>query len=187
MNKRYFLAITMSALAGAIAGCTTNAPVDRSAKRRSIDAEIDFALANLFGRTRGSKELVEAAKGVLIFPNVLVGGLVVGGSHGDGALRMGSSSKAYYGTSSASIGLIAGAQSRSVFVLFLTEDSLSRFQASDGWTVGADASIALISVGASGAVDTQTARAPVVGFVLTNGGLIADLSLEGTKVRKLDL
>jgi len=31
------------------------------------------------------------------------------------------------------------------------------------------------------------ARQEVIGFVLSNGGLMADLSFEGTKVSKLDL
>jgi lipid-binding SYLF domain-containing protein len=187
MIKRTFLSATLSAVSLVIAGCATESPTDRGAKRRSIDANVDLALANLFEKTKGSKELVRQAKGVLVFPDVISAGLVIGGSHGDGALRMGTGVVGYYSTSTASIGLLAGAQSKAVFVLFLTDDALSRFRASDGWTAGADASIAAVSVSASGAIDTQTVRAPVVGFVLSNGGLMAELSLEGTKVRKLDL
>lgn len=187
MNKRHLLTTAMSLLALTLAGCATDTPIDASAKRRSIDADIDLALTGLFDKTKGSKELVEKAKGVLVFPNVVAAGLVIGGAHGDGALRVGPSSKAYYSTSTASIGLTAGVQTKAMFVLFLTEDALAQFQASDGWTAGADASIAVISTGASGTIDTQTARAPVVGFVLTTGGLMADASLEGTKVKRLNL
>jgi lipid-binding SYLF domain-containing protein len=187
MNKRSFLMVTVTAFSVAIAGCAAEAPADPGAKRRSIDGDVDLALTSLYAKTDGSRELVQKARGVLVFPNVAAAGLLVGGSHGDGALRVGSKSTGYYSTSSASVGLIAGAQSKSVFVLFLTEESFNRFQASDGWTVGADVSVALISVSASGAIDTQTARGPVVGFVMSNGGLMADLSLEGTKVKKLSL
>ena len=187
MNKRHLLTTALSAIAIALAGCATDTPIDAGAKRRSIDADIDLALSGLFDKTKGSRELVEKAKGVLVFPNVVAAGLVVGGAHGDGALRVGRSSAAYYSTSTASVGLTAGVQTKAVFVLFLTDDALARFQASDGWTAGADASVAVISAGASGSIDTQTARAPVVGFVLTTGGLMADASLEGTKVKRLNL
>jgi len=187
MNKRTLLMAALSVASLLVAGCAAEAPADRDAKRRGIDANADLALASLFEKTKGSKELVRQAKGVLVFPDVVSAGLVVGGSHGDGVLRMGSTRAGYYSTSTAAVGLIAGAQSKAVFVLFLTDEALARFRASDGWTAGADASIEAVSVGASGAIDTQTARAPVVGFVISNGGLMANLSLAGTKVKKLDL
>ncbi|MDB5785486.1 MAG: hypothetical protein JWQ50_5401, partial [Caballeronia mineralivorans] len=42
-------------------------------------------------------------------------------------------------------------------------------------------------IGANGNVDTTTATAPVQVFVLTNAGLMAGLSLEGTKVSPLKI
>jgi lipid-binding SYLF domain-containing protein len=68
----------------------------------------------------------------------------------------------------------------------MTQDSLDKFQASKGWTAGVDASVTLLKVGADGAVDTQTVQAPIVGFALTNGGLMANLSIEGSKFSKID-
>ncbi|MNU08858.1 hypothetical protein D3C72_2551090 [compost metagenome] len=58
---------------------------------------------------------------------------------------------------------------------------------SSGWTAGVDATVALATVGASGVLDTNTAQQPIVGFVMTNAGLMAGLSLEGSKITKLDL
>jgi lipid-binding SYLF domain-containing protein len=88
---------------------------------------------------------------------------------------------------SASVGLLAGGQSRSVFILFVTPDALKRFEASSGWTAGVDSSVALISVGANARINTQDVQQPVVGFVLTNAGFMADLSLNGTRVSRIDL
>ena len=65
-------------------------------------------------------------------------------------------------------------------------DSLAKFRASNGWSVGADASVAVIKAGANGMVDATTARGPVAAFVLTNAGLMADLALEGTKITRLE-
>ena len=87
----------------------------------------------------------------------------------------------------ASVGLQAGTQSQAVFILFMTQDALNRFEASRGWTAGVDGSLSLLTVGANARVTTQTGQQPIVGFVLTNSGLRANLSLNGTRIAPLDL
>jgi lipid-binding SYLF domain-containing protein len=87
----------------------------------------------------------------------------------------------------ASVGLLAGAQSQAVFILFMTEESLKRFEASRGWTAGVDGSVAMLNVGANAQVTTQTARQDIIGFVLTNAGLMGNLSLNGNRITPLDL
>jgi lipid-binding SYLF domain-containing protein len=44
-----------------------------------------------------------------------------------------------------------------------------------------------LKVGANGAIDTTTATAPVNAIVLTNAGLMGDVSLSGTKVSRLKI
>jgi lipid-binding SYLF domain-containing protein len=43
----------------------------------------------------------------------------------------------------------------------------------------------VLKIGANGAVDTSTATGDVEAFVLSNGGLMAGVSLQGTKVTRL--
>lgn len=124
---------------------------------------------------------------MLVFPSVLQAGFIVGAQTGNGALRTGGSTVGYYNTSSLSVGLQAGAQSKAVIFLFMTQDALDTFRKSDGWAAGADASVALVKMGANGAIDTTTATAPVEVIVLTNAGLMGDLSVNGTKVSRLNL
>ena len=187
MDKRAFLAGGL--LAVLTAACTTTSPTsgDATAKRASINASVDSALSKLYVQAPGSREMTGKAKGVLVFPSVVSAGLGVGGSYGQGALRVGGKTDGYYSTAAASVGLLAGADSKAVFVLFMTQESLDKFRASKGWTAGADASVTMINVGASAAVDTQTMQQPVVAYALSNAGLMANLSLDGTKVSKLDL
>ncbi|AOR72016.1 hypothetical protein BBJ41_31890 [Burkholderia stabilis] len=176
----------------ALAGCTTtpdkpeNASTSAS-KRQSIDASVNATLSRLYSTVPGSRELVGKSRGVLVFPNVLQAGFIVGGQSGNGALRVGGSTVGYYNTSSLSVGLQAGAQSKAIVFLFMTQDALDSFRKSDGWAAGADASVAVVKVGANGAVDTTTATAPVEVLVLTNAGLMGDLSVNGTKVTKLNI
>jgi lipid-binding SYLF domain-containing protein len=124
---------------------------------------------------------------LLVFPRVLAGGLVVGAEYGKGALMVQGANAGYYSIGSLSVGMQAGAQSKAVVILFMNQAALTRFRNSKGWSAGADASVALVKVGANGAVDTTTAANPVQAFVLTNAGLMANLNLEGTKISRLDM
>jgi len=195
MQRRNFvLKAATAVVAGTLmlAGCTMTPPSDNTPKtdvsrRHSIDANVEATLSRLYSTVPGSRELVAKARGVLVFPSVLQAGFVVGGQYGEGALRVGGASVGYYSTVSGSFGLQAGAQSKAVIFLFMTQDALDKFRASEGWSAGADASVALVKVGANGAIDTTTATAPVQVIVLTNAGLMGDVSISGTKVTRLHI
>lgn len=190
MDKRTFLAASTSVAAlSLLTSCTTTGggSGDPAAQRKSIDADVNTALSRLYQQAAGSQELVANAKGVLVFPSVLSGGLVVGGARGQGALRKGGKTAAFYTLTAGSVGLTVGAQTSSVFILFMTQDALNRFEASSGWTAGVDGSIALLSFGANTRINTRDVQQPIAGFVLTNAGLMADLSLNGTRITKLNI
>lgn len=195
MKRRNFIR------AGATALATTSLPLlgltvtagraeaseSNAAKRRSIDAKVQGTISRLYSTVKGSRELVAKANGVLVFPSVLQAGFVVGGQYGEGALRVGGRSVGYYSTVSGSFGFQAGAQSKAIIFLFMTHDSLADFRSSKGWSAGGEGSVALVKVGANGAIDTTTATAPVEVIVLTNAGLMGDVSLSGTKVSRLNI
>jgi len=172
----------------ALSACTTTSgpsgPVER---RAAIDAGVDSALETLFREVSGSRELVQQARGVLVFPDVLEGGFMIAAARGSGALRKGGVTQSYHATTHGSFGIQAGAQSTAKFLLFMTDDSLARFERSSGWTVGADASVTVWTAGASAQVTTATAQQPVIGFVLANRGLMAGISMDGARITRLDL
>ncbi|WP_429363128.1 BPSL1445 family SYLF domain-containing lipoprotein [Paraburkholderia sp. GAS32] len=194
MLRRQFILSASAALATGgfgLAGCTTTPPKsgsdtsENADKRRSINAGVDTTLARLYTAASGSRELVAKARGVLVFPSVIQAGFWIGGQYGEGALRVGGQTAGYYSTAGGSFGLQIGAQSKAIIFLFMTQDALDRFRNSDGWAVGADATVAVVKVGANGNIDTSTATDPIQAFVLTNAGLMAGVSLEGTKVTRL--
>jgi lipid-binding SYLF domain-containing protein len=184
---------TVTAVAAAsvlFAGCTTTRPGDTgtsSSSRTSIDAQVDASLSKLYQTVPGSREMVSKAAGVLVFPSVVGASLGVGAEYGRGALRTGGRTQAYYSTTAGSIGFQAGAQSKAVIYVFNTQESLAKFRNSKGWTAGADATVAVATIGANGSVDTNTIRQPVVGFVLTNVGLEAGVSVSGAKITEISL
>lgn len=193
MQKRTFLLQSGTALVlacAALTACTTTSSsgkADASAVRTDIDQGYDSTLDRLYAQVKGSRELVAKADGVLVFPRVIAAGLVVGGEYGKGALRTKGATQGYYSIGSVSVGLQAGAQSKAVVLLFMNHEVLQKFRDSKGWTAGADASVAVLKVGANGDIDTDTAGNPIEALVLTNAGLMANLTLEGTKISRLDL
>jgi lipid-binding SYLF domain-containing protein len=188
MNKRIFVA-SLAALMVFASGCTTTGTGsgDPATRRQAIDSSVDNALANLYQQEKGSRELVARARGVLVFPAVLEAGFIVGASRGEGALRVGGKTVSFHRTTAGSIGLQAGAQSTAMFILFMTDDALRSFQNSRGWTAGVDASVTMISVGASAQMTSATAQQPVIGYVLSNSGLMAGVTVNGARVTTLQL
>ncbi len=184
MRKRLFISIAIATMIAS--ACATKDP-NAAAQRRSLDAQADAALSRLNAKVPGSAELVAKARAVLVFPSVMTAGLVIGGSWGEGVLISDGSTAGYYSTGGASAGVLAGADSKAVFVLFMTQESLDKFRRGYRWTIGADASVTLAKAGADASVDTQTGQHPVIAYVLANSGLLVDVSLDGARINRLDI
>jgi lipid-binding SYLF domain-containing protein len=153
---------------------------------KEIDASVDVAVKRFYKQVGGAEEFIKASKGMLVMPNVVKGAFIIGGEYGEGALRIGGKTVDYYNTVSGSFGLQIGGQSKDIILLFMTEEALKKFRASEGWEAGIDGNVALINVGAGGRADTTTLKDPIVGFVFDAKGLIADISLKGAKFSKVD-
>lgn len=152
---------------------------------REIDASVDTALDRFKSEVANAKELLAKSKAVLVFPKVYKAGIGLGGEYGVGALRINGKTADYYSTLSASIGFQLGGQVKSVYLLFMEDSVLKDFRLSDGWKAGVDGSIALITIGADGSIDTTKTDEPILGFVLGQKGLMYNLTLEGSKFSKL--
>jgi lipid-binding SYLF domain-containing protein len=174
---------TVTARRGWLEGTPTSVAVVHV--ERDIDARVRDALSELYQQSDGAKALVANAKGVLVFPRVIKGGLILGGEYGEGALSSGGSVVGYYAMKSASLGLQVGAQSRKVILLFMTSEAYDRFLKSSAWKVGVDGSVTLAGSGAGKSIDTNTAQKPIVGFVFSNEGLMFNLTLEGSKISRM--
>jgi lipid-binding SYLF domain-containing protein len=179
------LAIGLAVSGCTMTGSTSDASGEQMDKRHSIDAGVDSTLGRLYNAANGSRELVSKARGVLVFPSVIDAGFGVGGQYGEGSLRVGGHTVGYYSTATGSIGWQIGAQSKAIVFLFMTDQALAKFRGSEGWSAGGDASVALLKVGANGNLDTTMTTGQVDAFVLTNTGLMAGATLEGTKVSRL--
>ena len=105
---------------------------------------------------------------------------------GEGVLQIAGKTAGYYAITAASVGLTVGVAQRSEIIMFMTQAALDKFTQSKGWTVGAEAGVAVVSEGAGGTYDSKTFQKPILGFVYGEKGLIGDLSLEGSKITKVE-
>jgi lipid-binding SYLF domain-containing protein len=153
--------------------------------KAEIDTNVSQALKQFYAQNPKHKELADKAAGMLVFPHITKGGVGVAGEFGEGVLQVKDMTIDYYNIRSASIGLTLGIASRSEIVMFMTQESLDKFKNSKGWKIGVDAGVAIVSLGAGGQYDTKTLQKPILGFVFGEKGLIGDLSLEGSKITKI--
>ncbi|MCP1337174.1 BPSL1445 family SYLF domain-containing lipoprotein [Futiania mangrovi] len=180
-------ALSTLALAAVAVLAVALAPAQAATKSKAeIDAGVTTTLDRFYKEFAGGRDLMSRASGALVFPTITKGGFIVGGEYGEGALLIDGAPVAYYSSASASIGFQAGLQSRSQIIFFMTDKALADFRAAEGWEAGVDASITVIEEGASGKLSTETAKQPVIGVVFAGRGLMGGISLDGTKVTKID-
>ena len=158
----------------------------QAADARELDVSADVAYEQFQKEVKGASQFLAKANGYLVFPKVVKAGIGIGGEYGEGVLRIGDKTVAYYSTAAASIGLQLGVQKKSIIIVFLSNEALAKFRNSEGWEVGVDGSVALIKVGAGGSIDTTSIKDPIVAFVFGQKGLMYNLTLEGSKFTKLD-
>jgi lipid-binding SYLF domain-containing protein len=183
---------TAAFLALALAGCSERqgGPVAASttagSSRAEIDAEVEAALESLHKLRPGTQQLTRQARAVLVFPNITQAGLGIGGLYGNGAMREDGRTIGYYNIAGGTIGLQAGAQSFSQAYFFNSAQALETFRDTLGFQLGADATLVAADFGADGAITTSTLQKPVVVATWGQSGLMAGLTVEGSKITEIN-
>jgi lipid-binding SYLF domain-containing protein len=137
-------------------------------------------------------ENIDRAKGVLIFPQVLKGGFIFGGSGGTGVFlvkdaRTGDwSNPAFYTIGSGTFGLQIGGEAAEVVMVAMTQKAVDSLLSSS-FKLGGDVSVALgpMGIGAKANADIPQVTADFISFAKSKG-LYAGLNLEGAVVAVRD-
>ena len=153
-----------------------------AATAAEINRDVDSALQTLYRTTPTARQLAKVAKGVLVFPSVVKGGLIIGGQYGEGALRARGVTIGYYKTVAASYGLQAGAQTFGYALFFLDDASLRYLKDSNGWEIGVGPSIVIMDEGAARSLSTTTAQSGIYAFFFSQKGLMAGLGIQGSRI-----
>ena len=157
-----------------------------AASGQEIEDAVNDTLHRFVDQIGGARPLANKAVGILVFPSVVKAGFGIGGEYGEGMLIVDQRPAGFYNLVGASFGFQLGVQERSVIIMFMTQDALDQFYSLSGFKIGVDASVAIITLGVGGSVDTDKITQPVIGFVLDPKGLMYNLTLEGSKITKID-
>lgn len=153
-----------------------------AATAEDLDRDATQALQLLYKTNPEATALAKRAKGILVFPNVVKAGLVFGGSYGEGVLIRGDKFAGYYNSVSASWGWQAGAQSYSYVVFLMSRKAVKYLDKSDGWELGIGPTLVVVDEGAARNLSSSTLKDDAYAFIFDQQGLMASLSIEGTKI-----
>ena len=156
-----------------------------AASAAGIDADADAALNKLYEEQPVAKILAEKAAAVLIFPNMVKAGFVVGAQYGEGSLRKKGKTVGYYNSVAGSYGLQAGAQSFGYVLFLMTDSAVKYLNRSAGWEIGVGPSIVVVDEGIARTLTTTTLKNDVYAFIFDQKGLMAGIGLQGSKITKI--
>lgn len=157
----------------------------RAASAEDLDKDSMQALQTLYRNNAAAQSLSASAKAILVFPKVIKAGLVFGGSYGEGVLMTGARVTDYYNSVSASWGFQMGAESYAYVVFLMSDKALQYLQTSKGWEFGVGPTVVVVNEGMAKNLSTTTLKEDAYGFVSDQQGLMASLSLEGTKITRI--
>jgi len=182
MKRRQFLSAALASAAGIIALPVTDAHAGSAAE---LNAEADAALARLQETEPVTAEMIEKARAILIFPEILKGGLLIGAAGGKGVLRMGGETKGYYRSTAVSYGLQAGVAKFGYIMFIMDDESLETVKDTKGWEVGVGPNVTIADEGFARKLSTTTAHEGIYVFFIDQQGFFAGAGIEGTKISRI--
>lgn len=173
-----FVVVTIAAM-GVIetANAATAADLDKDSRQ---------ALQTLYKDEPFAEKLSEKAKGILVFPNIVKAGLVFGGSYGEGELIEGSKVVDYYNSVTGSMGFQIGAQSYGYAVFLMTDKAVNYLKKSKGWEIGVGPTLVVVDKGVAKNLSTSSLKDDAYAFIFSQQGLMAGVSIEGTKISRIN-
>jgi len=157
-----------------------------AATAEDLDKDSRQALQTLYKTEPVAENLSRTAKAVLVFPNIVKAGLVFGGSYGEGALIEGSTVVDYYNSVTGSWGLQAGAQSYGYAVFLMTDKAIRYLKETKGWEIGVGPTVVAVDEGVAKNLSTSSLQDDAYAFIFSQQGLMAGVSIEGTKISRIN-
>jgi lipid-binding SYLF domain-containing protein len=171
---------------GAFAALSCATPDWANAKTpKDLIEDSNHALHALTSSNIVAEAVAKKAKAVLVFPNIVKAGLVFGGAYGEGVLKEGSKIDGYYNSITASWGLQAGAQSYGYAVFLMNDKAVNYIHKTHGWEVGVGPTVVVVNAGVAKNLSSTTLKDDAYAFIFDQQGLMASVSIEGTKISRI--
>lgn len=179
-KKPLILALLVAALAATFWGNAAQA-----ATPEDLNKDSDQALHTLTSTNPVAADLVQRAKEILIFPNIVKAGLIFGGAYGEGELKRGSQIMGYYNSVTGSWGLQAGAQSYGYVVFLMSDKAVKYLEDTHGWEIGTGPTVVVLNEGVAKNLSTSTLKDDAYAYIFDQQGLMAGINIEGTKISRI--
>jgi lipid-binding SYLF domain-containing protein len=151
----------------------------------SIDKDANEAINKFIAENKGGDAFLVKSKAFLVFPDIKEAGMFIGGKYGEGVLRVGRTTKAYYSIKSASIGMQMGAQQYAMIIAFTSDAALNKFLLDDDWKTDVDGKIAMAEWNSKEELDDIDFDDDMVAFVFDSTGMMGSFTMEGTKFKRI--
>lgn len=179
-TRRPLMALMLASIAAfSLAGAANASSV------ADLNKDSTQAIQKLTKSNPTAAEVAKKAKAVLIFPNTVKAGLIFGGAYGEGELLVGDKVDSYYNSISASWGLQAGAQSYGYVVFLMNDKAIDYLRKSKGWEIGVGPTVVVVNEGVAKNLSSSTLKDDAYAFIFDQQGLMASLSIEGTKITQI--
>jgi lipid-binding SYLF domain-containing protein len=156
-----------------------------AASAEDLDKDAQQTLAALYKANPTAELISKRAKAVLVFPKIIKAGLIFGGSYGEGVLMKNAKVVEYYNSVSASWGWQAGAESYAYVVFLMSDKAVRQLETTKGWEIGAGPSLVVVNEGIAKNLSTTTIKDDAYAFITDQQGLMASLSIAGTKISRI--
>ncbi len=153
--------------------------------KAELDADANKAINLFIDENKGGDAFLVKAKAFLVFPDIKEAGMFIGGKYGEGVLRVGRDTKAYYSIKSASIGMQMGAQKYAMIIAFTSDAALNKFLLDDEWKTDVDGKIAIAEWNSKEELDKINFDDDMVAFIFDSTGVMGSFAMEGTKFERI--
>jgi len=181
VKRNHLLTLILASAAIISMGLATQASA-ADATAKDLDKDSQQALQSLYKTSASAKTLSHDAKAILVFPNMIKAGLVFGGSYGEGELIKGSKVSGYYNSVTGSVGLQIGAQSYGYAVFLMTDKAVEYLEKTKGWEIGVGPTVVVVDEGVAKNLSSSSLKNDAYAFIFSQQGLMAGISIEGTKI-----
>ena len=169
-------------VAAAAASLVTFSGQALAASGEDLNKDAAQSLQALYKSNPTAETLGKRAKAILVFPSIVKAGLIFGGAYGEGVLTKGTKFSGYYNSVTASWGWQAGAESYSYVVFLMSDKAVKYLDKSKGWEIGVGPSVVVVNEGVAKNLSSSTLKDDAYAFIFDQQGLMASLSIEGTKI-----
>jgi len=177
--RRKFLGLVVATVAAVSVSAIS---AQAASTKEELNTDANQALQKLISTNPTAADISKKAKAVLIFPNIIKAGLVFGGAYGEGVLQQTGAVDGYYNSITASWGLQIGGQSYGYVVFLMSDKAVKYIHETHGWEIGVGPTVVVVNEGVAKNLSSTTLKDDAYAFIFDQQGLMASLSLEGTKI-----